>query len=136
MDNDKYFELAGTCEGYYAQYGINVNIQRAIPLIQDGLVPRTRRILYTLYKASGFDKHTKVAVAIGDLLKLHPHGDQGVNETYAHMCQEFYNTVPLLKGHGNTGTPAAGDDYAAPRYYAVSISPLHEKCYSKNLMVE
>ena len=32
------------------QYGVNVNLQRAIPLVTDGLKPVWRKILYSLWK--------------------------------------------------------------------------------------
>lgn len=35
---------------YMQLYGININLQRAIPMVQDGLKPITRRIMYIMYK--------------------------------------------------------------------------------------
>lgn len=110
-------DLTELAKNYMCLYGVNINIQRTIPMIGDGLKPITRRILYIMYK---YYRNTKVkgSVAQGQVLTLSPHGDQGLSDIFARMAQTFSNNVPLLdtKDTGNSGNAVAGDDYAAPRY--------------------
>lgn len=103
-------------------YGVNVNLQRAIPSIVDGLKPIHRRILYSIYKNIGTESKVTVATSIGQTMKYSPHGDQGANMIYAGISQPFSNNIPLLTPIGNCGTPIAGKDAAASRYWFVKIS--------------
>lgn len=114
-------EMAELSTNYLMLYGVNINLQRAIPMVADGLVPRSRRILFQIYK-NHRDNPVKTSVAIGDAGKIHPHGDQGMNDSFAKMCQDFSNNIPLLNTRGNAGTPVAGNDFAAARYYEVKLS--------------
>ena len=111
---------------YMCLYGVNVNLQRAIPQIQDGLKPVQRRMLYQLYTIYG-KKHVRISVLMGDLLKLHPHGDQGLGDTIARLCQTFSNNIPLIETEGNAGTLAGGDDAAAARYLDITLSDFAAK---------
>lgn len=103
-------------------YGTNINIQRAIPSIVDGLKPIHRRILYGIYKNHGLTGKVTVATSIGETIKFSPHGDIGMKERYAGIAQPFSNNIPLLTAHGNCGTPIGGKDSAAARYWGVSLS--------------
>lgn len=102
-------------------YGVNVNLQRAIPQVQDGLKPVQRRILYQLYKQYRNAYKVRVSVLMGDVMKLHPHSDQGLGDTIARMCQPFTNNIPLINALGNAGNMTAGDDMAASRYLDVRM---------------
>lgn len=102
-------------------YGLNVNIRRSIPMLGDGLKPVIRRILFVMYKNYRNTK-VKVAVAQGELLKLHPHGDLGLGGVFARMAQTFSNNIPLLDVVGNAGNAVAGNDFASPRYLFVKMS--------------
>lgn len=114
-------DIGPLAKQYMCLYGVNINLQRAIPQVQDGLKPVQRRMLYQLYKVYGPGKHVRIAVLMGDLLKLHPHGDQGLGDTIARLCQSFSNNIPLLTTEGNSGTLAGGDDAAAARYLDVTL---------------
>ena len=109
-------------ENWQMLYGVNVNLQRSIPMVYDGLKPIHRRILYTIYK--NYAKHTKVTVAIaqGKVLEIAPHGEIGLRDVFAGLAQPFANNVPLLTPSGNCGTATAGDDAAAGRYWGVYLS--------------
>lgn len=103
------------------QYGVNVNLQRAIPLVTDGLKPVWRKILYSLWK--NYKMQTvKVATVTGDVTKLYPHSDMGMNDMFGRLAQYFTNNIPLLDPHGNCGTMTVGKDTAAARYWSVSLS--------------
>ena len=114
-------ELSPLMKQYMCLYGINVNLQRAIPMVQDGLKPVQRRLLYQMYKYFRNADHARVNVIMGKLMELHPHGDQGLGDTIAHMCQTFTNNIPLIQAQGNAGNVTSGDDAAAPRYLDISL---------------
>lgn len=114
-------EIAPLSKEYMCLYGVNINLQRAIPLVQDGLKPVQKRLLYQLYTIYG-DKKIRVNSVMGDLMKLHPHGDQGTDDTIARMCQSFTNNIPLIEAEGNSGNATSGNDAAAARYLEIHIS--------------
>lgn len=120
-DNIECQEMFPMAKQYLMLYGVNVNLQRSIPMVGDGLKPVFRRILYAVYKNYHSNKVT-VASLIGDTLKFHPHGDLGLRDVIAGLCQYFSNNVPLLDAMGNCGTPTNGDDAAASRYWSVKLS--------------
>jgi len=114
-DDIESVEASDVSEIYMCEYGININLQRSIPMINDGVKLVVRRILYMMYL-----KYRNVGVKgtslIGDALKIHPHGDLGMGGIISRMCQEFSNNIPLLNAPSNTGNATTGDDYASPRY--------------------
>lgn len=115
-------EVVPTATRYMGLYGININLQRSIPDVYDGLKLIHRRIIYTLYKNyPKFGKAT-VAMAAGQTLKYSPHGDLGLKDIFAGLSQPFSNNIPLLTALGNCGTATNGYDAAAGRYWAVKIS--------------
>ena len=110
----------------YIDYAMSVIVARALPDVRDGLKPVQRRMLYQLYTIYG-KKHVRISVLMGDLLKLHPHGDQGLGDTIARLCQTFSNNIPLIETEGNAGTLAGGDDAAAARYLDITLSDFAAK---------
>lgn len=114
-------ELAPLAEDYMCKYGVNVNLQRAIPQIADGIKPIQRRVLYAIWKQYRQGK-VKVASAIGDVMHYSPHGDQGLGDTIARMCQKFTNNIPIMNAEGNAGNVTSSEDAASPRYLDVAIS--------------
>ena len=114
-------EIGPLASNYMCLYGVNVNLQRAIPQVQDGLKPVQRRILYQLYKQYRNAYKVRVSVLMGDVMKLHPHSDQGLGDTIARMCQPFTNNIPFINALGNAGNMTAGDDMAASRYLDVGM---------------
>lgn len=128
-DNIPSVDLVPLSTEYMCLYGINVNLQRSIPMVSDGIKPVVRRILYQDYKQYR-NTGVKAAVLVGDVLKIHPHGDLGLGGIIAKMCQTFSNNVPLLAAKSNTGNPTTGDDYAAPRY----IEDVHLTDFAKDVL--
>lgn len=114
-NEEEFVEASDVSELYMQIYGININLQRSIPMVSDGIKLVVRRILYMMYLKYR-NTGVKAASLIGDVLKIHPHGDLGMNAVIAKMCQEFSNNIPLLNAPSNTGNATTGDDYAAPRY--------------------
>jgi len=128
MKNEKYgdanipdVELAPLATDMMMKFGVNINLQRSIPMVIDGLKPVQRRLLYQMYR---YYRNTKVRVSVvmGDLMKIHPHGDQGLGDTIARICQPFTNNIPLLESLGNSGNVTSGDDAAAARYLDIKFS--------------
>lgn len=114
-DNIESVESSEISEQYLCTYGININLQRSIPMINDGIKLVVRRLLYMMYlkyRNTGI----KASSLVGDVLKIHPHGDLGIGGIIARLCQTFSNNIPLLTAPSNTGNPTTGDDYAHPRY--------------------
>ena len=80
---EKELEMYTASKRWMSLYGVNVNLQRSIPMIYDGLKPIHRRILYTIYK--NYPRHSKVTVAIaaGKVLEISPHGELGLKDVFA-----------------------------------------------------
>ena len=72
------------------------NMRRHINDIKDGLKPIHRRILYTMYKKGitpgKIEKSTGI---VGDVLKIHPHGDSSAYEAMVFLGQRWRNNVTL-----------------------------------------
>lgn len=128
-NNMDIYEAAELSEQLMLIYGTNINLQRSIPMVADGIKLVMRRILYQTYK-NYRNTGVKAAVLIGDVLKIHPHGDLGMGGVVARMCQPFTNNVPLLEAPSNVGNPTTGDDYAAPRY----IEDVHLSEFAKEVL--
>ncbi len=107
----------------YSEYVIK---DRALPMVEDGLKPVQRRIIYSMMelglKPNGAYK--KSARVVGDCLgKYHPHGDTSVYDAMVRMAQSFNMRMPLVDGHGNFGS-IDGDSAAAMRYTEARMAPL------------
>lgn len=100
-------------------YATEVNLDRAVPELYDGLKPVLRRVLWSAnsYKAGEPVKSAKV---VGHCIgTLHPHGDASV---YSAMQTMVHHNVPLLEGVGNWG--GLLDPAAAMRYTNTKLSKL------------
>lgn len=104
----------------FLSYASSVIYSRAIPLIEDGLKPIHRRILYTLYKTKlTSDKEPKKSMAtVGEVLKLSPHGDTATYEAMVRLGQWWKLRYPLVEMQGNCGN-LLGDPAAAARWTKV-----------------
>ena len=105
-----------------AKYSIVVNRRRAIPIIQDGLKPVQRRIMYAAYK-KGFRKPSLKGKS-GQLTGLvmgeyHPHA--GSYSSIVSMAAWYKIKYPLMFGYGNWGS-VSGSGPASERYTEVAIS--------------
>lgn len=102
------------------EYSAEVLLNRAIPVLQDGLKPVYRRILSSMYMHK--EVHlTKTANVAGKVMELHPHGS--ASGTIIEMVQKDRNLVPLLDGNGNFGQFTSKDiQPAADRYSEVKLS--------------
>lgn len=98
-------------------YATEVNLDRAVPELYDGLKPVLRRVAWSAHPFNPKDtiKSARlVGVAMG---KYHPHGDQAI---YGAMQTMVNSNVPLLEGVGNWGSLL--DPPAAMRYTVCRLS--------------
>lgn len=105
------------CEEGYITFGRELNSNRALPLLYDGLKPSYRRMIW---KAISAGDHIKSMDLIGRVQAIHPHSDKSIIEVESKLVR-----YGLLKELGNFGYyPIYGDNMspAAPRYTSTGIS--------------
>lgn len=106
----------------YSDYVSEVVLERAIPSI-DGLKPSQRRILYTMYKNKGGNSLTKCANVVGEVMKLHPHGDGAIYDTLVHLVDVAeYQNISYIEGKGSFGKVYFTEKAAASRYTECKLS--------------
>jgi topoisomerase-4 subunit A len=106
-------------EKAYLDYSMYVILDRALPVLGDGLKPVQRRIIYAMSELglSAAAKHKKSARTVGDVIgKFHPHGDSACYEAMVHMAQPFSYRYPIIDGQGNWGSLDDPKSFAAMRY--------------------
>ena len=106
-------------KSYYLEYASYVIKDRAIPDIEDGLKPVQRRILHTLNEMEDGKFH-KVANAVGQCMKYHPHGDQSIFSALVGLA----NKDLFIDKQGNFGNVLTGDEASAMRYIECRLGPL------------
>jgi len=131
-----------TAEDYttsaYQEYGMYTLEERAIPALQDGLLPVQRRILYSMWNLGlrTDSKFAKCANIVGHTMgKYHPHGDQGIYGALVNMTNPEMSIfggdprAPVFP-QGNFGIPRPGEGKptrypaAAMRYTEAKLSKL------------
>lgn len=110
----------------YMSYALST-MTRGIPLVNDGIKPSQRRIIYVLLN---YEKRlTKSARIVGDTLGMyHPHGDASVYAAMVSLAQDFKRNYPLVIGQGNWGS-IDGDKAADMRYTECRISEYCKDVY-------
>ena len=111
--------LRAFTEKAYLDYSMYVILDRALPVLGDGLKPVQRRIIYSMSELSlsANSKHKKSARTVGDVIgKFHPHGDSACYEAMVHMAQPFSYRYPIIDGQGNWGSTDDPKSFAAMRY--------------------
>ena len=103
----------------FIDYASYVILDRAIPDMRDGLKPVQRRLLHTLFTIEDGRYH-KVANAIGETMKLHPHGDVSISDALVVLANKGY----FIDGQGNFGNILTGHPAAAARYIECRLTPL------------
>ncbi|XP_055328560.1 DNA topoisomerase 2-alpha-like [Paramacrobiotus metropolitanus] len=106
----------------------NMDNERSIPSILDGLKPGQRKVLFTLFKKNE-KKELKVAQFAGSVAELsaYHHGEQSLMSTIIGLAQNFVgsNNINLLMPLGQFGTRLlGGKDAASPRYIFTNLSPM------------
>lgn len=113
----KTIHLSGMFKNWFLDYASYVNLDRAVPELQDGLKPVQRRILHSL-KELDDGRFNKAANIIGNTMKYHPHGDASIGEALILLGQKDL----LIDTQGNWGNILTGDSAAAPRYIEARLS--------------
>jgi DNA gyrase subunit A len=115
-----------------AIFGANVNLKRHICEIKDGLKPVHRRILYTMYldKLMPSKETKKSATVVGDVLKIHPHGDASAYKSMVYLGQPWRNNVTLVDGSSsNFGSAYNPEGFAHYRYTNCKLSKFAYDCF-------
>jgi DNA gyrase subunit A len=110
----------------YIDYAMSVIVGRALPLVEDGLKPVHRRVLYSMGE-NGFRpdrSYVKCARVVGEVMgNYHPHGDSSIYDALVRLAQPWALRYPLIDGQGNFGS-RGNDPAAAMRYTECRLSPL------------
>lgn len=116
----------------YIEYAQEVISGRALPDVYDGLKPVNRRILVTLRNDKITKHHAKSARVSGNVLSLHPHGDNSVYQAMVLMTQKNGSLAfPLVDGSGNFGGVYKSDPPAAMRYTEVKLHSNTEEYFNE-----
>ena len=113
----------------------NMDNERSIPSLVDGLKPGQRKVLFTCFKRN--DKRevkvAQLAGSVGEHSAYH-HGEVSLMSTIINLAQNFVgsNNINLLLPIGQFGTRLqGGKDAASPRYIFTMLSPLARKLFSQ-----
>lgn len=106
----------------------NMDNERSIPSLVDGLKPGQRKVLYTCFKRND-KREIKVAQLAGSVAEhsAYHHGEVSLMSTIINLAQNFVgsNNINLLQPIGQFGTRLqGGKDAASPRYIFTMLSPL------------
>ncbi|XP_054168345.1 DNA topoisomerase 2-alpha-like [Oppia nitens] len=111
----------------------NMDNERSIPSLMDGLKPGQRKVLFTCFKRN--DKRevkvAQLAGSVGEHSAYH-HGEASLMSTIINLAQNFVgsNNINLLQPIGQFGTRLqGGKDAASPRYIFTMLSPLARKIF-------
>ncbi len=116
-DEYQVMKLPGMFENWFLDYASYVILERAVPMLEDGLKPVQRRLLHAM-KELDDGRYNKVANIIGHTMKYHPHGDASIGDALVQLGQKEL----LIDTQGNWGNILTGDSAAAPRYIEARLS--------------
>ncbi|VDK61437.1 unnamed protein product [Anisakis simplex] len=106
----------------------NLDNERSIPSLVDGLKPGQRKVMFTCFKRAD-KKEIKVAQlagAVGEMSAYH-HGEASLMMTIVNLAQDYVgsNNINLLLPIGQFGTRLqGGKDSASPRYIFTQLNPV------------
>ncbi|XP_076368660.1 DNA topoisomerase 2-alpha-like isoform X2 [Tachypleus tridentatus] len=106
----------------------NMDNERSIPSLVDGLKPGQRKVIFTCFKRND-KREIKVAQLAGSVAEhsAYHHGETSLMATIINLAQNFVgsNNINLLQPIGQFGTRLqGGKDSASPRYIFTMLSPL------------
>ena len=113
----KVYHIRDMFSNWFLDYASYVNLDRAIPHLEDGLKPVQRRILHSMWELED-GRYNKVANIVGNTMKYHPHGDASIEEALVNLGQKNL----LIDCQGNWGNIFTGDKAAAARYIEARLS--------------
>jgi DNA topoisomerase-2 len=114
----------------------NMDNERSIPSLVDGLKPGQRKVMFTCFKRAD-KKEVKVAQLAGSVgeMSAYHHGEQSLMTTIIGLAQDFIgsNNINLLLPNGQFGTRLqGGKDAASPRYIFTQLNPVTKSLFQKN----
>eukprot|EP00090_Calanus_glacialis_P008645 TRINITY_DN1699_c0_g1_i2.p1 TRINITY_DN1699_c0_g1~~TRINITY_DN1699_c0_g1_i2.p1 ORF type:complete len:1611 (-),score=547.76 TRINITY_DN1699_c0_g1_i2:290-4978(-) len=115
----------------------NMDNERSIPSLVDGLKPGQRKVIYTCLKRNLTKKEIKVAQLAGSVAEIsaYHHGEASLMGTIINLAQNYIgsNNINLLQPIGQFGTRlSGGKDSASPRYIFTQMSPLARNLFNEN----
>ena len=110
-------KVTGMYQDWFLDYASYVILERAVPVIEDGLKPVQRRILHSM-KDLDDGRYNKVANIVGHTMQYHPHGDASIADAMVQIGQKEL----LIDMQGNWGNILTGDSAAASRYIEARLS--------------
>ena len=115
----------------------NMDNERSIPCLVDGLKPGQRKVLFTCLKRKLDKKEIKVAQLAGSVAEMsaYHHGEASLMGTIINLAQNYVgsNNINLLQPIGQFGTRlTGGKDSASPRYIFTQLSPLVKNIFNEN----
>ena len=110
-------KVDGMYQDWFLDYASYVILERAVPLINDGMKPVQRRILHAMKEMDDGRFH-KVANIIGQTMQYHPHGDAAIGDALVKLGQKNL----LIDCQGNWGDVRTGDGAAAARYIEARLT--------------
>jgi len=110
-------KIDGMYQDWFLDYASYVILERAVPLLDDGMKPVQRRILHAM-KEMDDGRYHKVANIIGQTMQYHPHGDAAIGDALVKLGQKDL----LIDCQGNWGDVRTGDSSAAPRYIEARLT--------------
>ncbi|KHJ48124.1 DNA gyrase/topoisomerase IV, A subunit [Trichuris suis] len=106
----------------------NMDNERSIPSLVDGLKPGQRKVLFTCFKRND-KREVKVAQLAGSVAEMssYHHGEVSLMATIVNLAHNFVgsNNINLLLPIGQFGTRLqGGKDSASPRYIFTLLNPV------------
>ena len=115
--DEQVISLKGMYKDYFLDYASYVILERAVPMVDDGLKPVQRRIFHAMKQMDDGRFH-KVANIIGQTMQYHPHGDAAIGAALVGLGQKNL----LIDCQGNWGDTRTGDGAAAARYIEARLT--------------
>lgn len=115
--DEKVISLRGMYKDYFLDYASYVILERAVPMVDDGLKPVQRRIFHAMKQMDDGRFH-KVANIIGQTMQYHPHGDAAIGGALVGLGQKNL----MIDCQGNWGDVRTGDGAAAARYIEARLT--------------
>ncbi|VDN98819.1 unnamed protein product [Rodentolepis nana] len=114
----------------------NMDNERSIPSLVDGLKPGQRKVIFTCLKRNQVKeiKVDQLCGAVAEMSAYH-HGEMSLMGTIINLAQDFVgsNNLNLLLPIGQFGTRlSGGKDSASARYIFTVLSPLTRKVFHEN----
>jgi DNA topoisomerase-2 len=112
----------------------NLDNDRSIPSMMDGLKPSQRMIMFSMFKRGRRAKEIKVAQLSGYVSENtdYHHGEASLQGAIVGLAQNFTgsNNINLLEPKGQFGSRRmGGKDHASARYIYTSLEPIASKIF-------